>query len=142
MKTQKTNNKTTTIPVKTTTKEKDVVKDIETEDGLLIKYLQTESTLETNIEANAVVSNEEETAFFSTLTLVSLKPCWSLEFGSATARTEALSWASALIQVDGNSNVTPFSVKDWTLVELVLFELSPIQPDTDITSNTTKIPIK
>lgn len=61
MKTQKTNNKTTTIPVKKTTKEKDVVKDIETEDGLLIKYLQTESTSETNIEANAVVSNEEET---------------------------------------------------------------------------------
>src|SRR5574344_2368144 len=61
MKTQKTNNKTTAVPVKKITKKEDVVKDIKTEDGLLIKYLQTESASETNIGADAVVSNEEET---------------------------------------------------------------------------------
>lgn len=62
MKTQKTNNKTTTLPAQKTTKKEDVIKDIETEDGLLIKYLQTESTSETNIGADAVISNEEESA--------------------------------------------------------------------------------
>lgn len=62
MKTQNANNKTTVLPVKSTIKKEDVVEDVEVEDGLLLKYLQTENTSETNIVAEAVISNEEETA--------------------------------------------------------------------------------